>query len=177
MIGMVKGIVPYAALLAGALYLYHDAGAFASAARPGELGPDFWPKAILVLLMAVCAYEVVRRAVFARAPSNTSHASDSGDDAEAGERFPWLLAGGIVLTILYVLALDTLGFFIATALYLALFMLLGRYRRMRVIAAASAVGSLAFVFVFMRIVYVSLPLGTGSFKTLSVWILAMLGVR
>ena len=99
------------------------------------------------------------------------------DDADEGERFPWRLAGGIALTILYVLALDTLGFFVATALYLALFMLLGRYRRMRVIAVASAVGSLAFVFVFMKVVYVSLPLGTGAFKALSVWILAMLGIR
>jgi putative tricarboxylic transport membrane protein len=177
MMGMLKGILPYAALLAGALYLYHEAGAFASAARPGQLGPDFWPKAVLVLLMVVCAYEVLRRAVFARAASKASPASDAGEDADAGARYPWLLAGGIVLTIFYVLGLDTLGFFVATTLYLALFMLLGRYRRLRVVVAASALGSLAFVFVFMKIVYVSLPLGTGPFKSLSVWILAMLGIR
>jgi putative tricarboxylic transport membrane protein len=56
-------------------------------------------------------------------------------------------------------------------------MLIGRYRRYGVIAAASIGGSLAFVFVFMRIVYVSLPLGVGAFQKLSLWLLATLGVR
>jgi putative tricarboxylic transport membrane protein len=104
-------------------------------------------------------------------------AENEGEAGVAAQRFPWCLAGGVALTIAYVLALDWLGFFVSTVLYLALFMLVGRYRRARVIAAASVVGSLAFVFVFMKIVYVSLPLGRGPFKALSVWILAMLGVH
>jgi hypothetical protein len=33
------------------------------------------------------------------------------------------------------------------------------------------------VFVFMKVVYVSLPLGAGPFQTLSIWILGVLGVR
>ena len=179
MSGKLKAIALYAALFACAVYLYRDAGAFASAARPGQLGPDFWPRAVLALLMIVCACEIVRRAVFDRMKRLTSSEAVQPDDArpDALERFPLRLAAGIVLTIAYVAALDWLGFFVATALYLALFMRVGRYRRKRVIAMASVFGSLAFVYVFMKIVYVSLPLGAGPFKTLSVWILAMLGVR
>jgi putative tricarboxylic transport membrane protein len=56
-------------------------------------------------------------------------------------------------------------------------MVIGRYRRYGIVAATSVVGSLAFMFVFMRIVYVSLPLGVGPFQKLSVAILAVLGVR
>jgi putative tricarboxylic transport membrane protein len=179
MSGKLKALAPYAALFACAVYLYRDAGAFASAARPGQLGPDFWPRAVLALLMIVCACEIVRRAVFDRAMRNASREAIQEDDARPGapERFPLRLAAGIVLTIAYVAALDWLGFFVATALYLALFMRVGRYRRNRVVVMASLVGSLAFVYVFMKIVYVSLPLGAGPFKTLSVWMLAMLGVR
>lgn len=179
MIAKLKALAPYAALFACAAYLYAKAGAFASAARPGQLGPDFWPRAVLALLMVVCACELVRRAWVGRATGKASDAPDAGDETrgDAGERFPLRLAGGIALTIAYVLALDWLGFFVATALYLALFMLVGRYRRMRVVASASVLGSLAFVFVFMKIVYVSLPLGAGPFKALSVWILALLGIR
>lgn len=177
MIGKLKALLPYAALLAGAAYLYHDAGRFAAAARPGQLGPDFWPRAILVLLIVVCAYEVVRRTLFDRAVRDEASAADRGGDIDAGERFPWRLGAGIVLTVAYVLALDILGFFLATAIYLALFMLAGRYHRVSVIALASVLGSLAFVFVFMKIVYVSLPLGSGPFKALSVWLLATLGIR
>jgi putative tricarboxylic transport membrane protein len=56
-------------------------------------------------------------------------------------------------------------------------MVLGRYRRNGVIVSISLLGSLAFVFVFMKIVYVSLPLGIGPFQAVSVAILAALGIR
>jgi putative tricarboxylic transport membrane protein len=181
MFGKLTSLAPYVALCAAAAYLYRDAGAFAAAARPGQLGPDFWPRAVLVLLIVVCVCEIVRRVLFERAAhddSPSAQAGGSGDVQVASEtRFAWCLAGGIGLTIAYVLALDWLGFFAATALYLALFMVVGRYRRTRVILSASVLGSLAFVYVFMKIVYVSLPLGRGPFKTLSVWLLALLGVR
>jgi len=179
MLGKLKSVAPYAALLVAAVYLYRDAGAFAAAGRPGQLGPDVWPRAVLALLMIVCGIEIARRVLFVPATDTrrAPHEGDGETDAGAGQRFQWCLAGGVALTIAYVLALDWLGFFVSTALYLALFMLVGRYRRARVIAAASVVGSLAFIYVFMKIVYVSLPLGRGPFKALSVWILAMLGVH
>ncbi|HSU42591.1 MAG TPA: tripartite tricarboxylate transporter TctB family protein [Casimicrobiaceae bacterium] len=181
MSGKLTSLAPYVALCAAAAWLYRDAGAFAAAARPGQLGPDFWPRAILVLLIVVCVCELVRRLLFERTASDKPQAShtSSVDDAQlaSDDRFAWCLAGGIGLTIAYVLALDWLGFFVATALYLALFMAVGRYRRVRVIVSASVLGSLAFVYVFMKIVYVSLPLGRGPFKALSVWLLALLGVR
>lgn len=182
-----KAIVPYAALLAGAVFLYREAGHFVFATKAGELGPDVWPKAILLLLIAICAYEIVRRALFVRrthecVAATETVAADSGDSGPATgsadtTRHPYVLAAGIVLTVLYVLALDTLGFFLATALYLALFMAVGRYRRIGVIVATSVGGSLAFVFMFMKVVYVSLPLGTGPFQSVSVWILSILGIR
>ena len=66
---------------------------------------------------------------------------------------------GIALTVLYVVLIETLGFFLCTFLYLAAFMWVGRYRRPGVILATSLIGSLAFMFMFMKVVYVSLPLG------------------
>lgn len=181
MIDKLKGSLPYAALLLGAAYLYRSAGHFQYAARPGEIGPDVWPRAILVLLMGVCAWELLRRMFFTGAAAAPAPAPDpgagAGDAAEVGTRHAQLLVGGIVLTVLYVLGMGTLGFFLATMLYLALFMLVGRYRRYRVIAATSILGSLGFVYVFMKIVYVSLPLGAGPFKQLSILILAALGIH
>jgi putative tricarboxylic transport membrane protein len=173
--GRLKAAAPYAALLAGAAYLFHDASHLAYSRRPGELGPDFWPKAVLVLLMLVCGWELCAR-VFSRRAAAQPPAPAVSETAEA-PRFPGLLAAGALATLGYVLVLPEAGFFVSTALYLALFMLIGRYRRYGVIAATSVGGSLAFIFVFMRIVYVSLPLGVGAFQKLSLGILAMLGVR
>ncbi len=175
--GRLKAAAPYAVLLAGAAYLFRDAGRFTYSARPGELGPDFWPRAVLVLLMLACAWELVARVV-SRPATPSRPAAPTGAEAE-GEtpRYARLLAGGVLATLGYVLVLPQAGFFVSTALYLALFMLIGRYRRYGVIAATSLVGSLAFIFVFMRIVYVSLPLGIGPFQKLSLFILAVLGIH
>ncbi|HSN21358.1 MAG TPA: tripartite tricarboxylate transporter TctB family protein [Usitatibacter sp.] len=170
-------LVPYAALLAGAAYLYHDAASFAGLGRPGQLGPDFWPKAVLILLMIVCGIEIVRRALAPAAAAVPAPEAGPQPQAEEAQRHGHLLAGGIVLTILYVPGIAYLGFFLATALFLAAFMYVGRYRRARIVAAASVLGSLAFVFVFMKVVYVSLPLGAGPFRNLSAWIMAALGIH
>jgi putative tricarboxylic transport membrane protein len=170
-----KAIAPYAALLAGAAYLYHDAGSFASAGKAGQLGPDFWPRAILVLLMIVCAIEIGRHAFFARAASATDGIeAPSGDESP---RFPRLLAAGMLITALYVPGMDYLGFFLATVAYLAAFMAVGRYRRWGVVATTSVLGSLAFVYVFMKVVYVSLPLGVGPFRDVSTALMSVLGIH
>ena len=38
------------------------------------------------------------------------------------------------------------------------------------------IGSLAFFFMFRRIVYVSLPLGKEPFLTVSVWVMKLMGM-
>ena len=184
----VRSAIPYAVLLCGAAYLFLDAAEFAQAVRPGELGPGFWPRTILVLLMLVCGGAILRRLLIAPGarrslpvPAGAATAGEADDTAIAPEdepvTHPYLLLGGIGLSAAYVAGLQWLGFFLATALYLGMFMVLGRYRRYGVVVSTSLVGSLAFVFVFMKIVYVSLPLGVGPFQGLSVALLAALGVR
>ncbi len=179
-----KGI-PYAMLLCGAAYLYVNAGQFARIARKGELGPDVWPRAILVLLIVVCVGAVLRALLVARPAADERGGGATTDSTDNTPAVPedtpatgmYRLLAGIGLSAAYVAGLEWLGFFVATALYLGLFMVLGRYRRAGVVASTSVLGSLVFVFVFMRIVYVSLPLGAGPFQALSIAILAALGVR
>ena len=69
------------------------------------------------------------------------------------------------------------GFFACTVLFLAGFTWIGGYRRLGVIAALSLAGSVAFMFMFMKVVYVSLPLGIGPFGHLSVLLMRVLGIR
>jgi putative tricarboxylic transport membrane protein len=173
-----RAAVPYAAVFAVALYLYHATDAFAAMGREGQLSPAFWPRAVLGLLMLVCAWEIGRAAWFPRDARAAPVAAAQLEEAP-GEppRQPLRLAAGIALTAAYVPAMEALGFFIATAIYLAAFMVVGRYRRPFVVAIASIGGSLAFVFVFMKVVYVSLPLGMGPFRAFSASLLAALGIH
>ena len=71
----------------------------------------------------------------------------------------------------------TLGFFSATVPYLAAFMALGGYRRWGVIAAVTVVGTLLLLFVFMKLVYVSLPIGRGPFAQVTLLLMQLMGIR
>lgn len=178
--------LPYALLLAGAVFFYHLATKFDFVAPGGRIGPDFWPKAVLGLLIASCAYELVKIVFFERSPADLSgvlqeimHAAPA-EETQAGKEagpFPQLLAAGIVLTLAYVSLIDKLGFFLCTFLYLVAFMYVGRYRRLGVIIATAMLGSLAFVFIFMKVVYVSLPLGEAPFASVSLLLMHLLGIK
>jgi putative tricarboxylic transport membrane protein len=61
------------------------------------------------------------------------------------------------------LLITTLGFPLATFLYLIAFMYLGGYRVHLVIWLAGFVGSVLLSLIFLRLVYVSLPRGAPPF--------------
>jgi hypothetical protein len=182
-------VAPYAALAAVAAWLYTIAGRIEYIGAPGRIGPDFWPKAILALLALLCAYEIAKELLFGRSravsgilQSLMEEAGESmagSDPGEAAATPPsWArLAAGVAATLAYVFAVEVLGFFVATAAFLAGFILIGGYRRRAIALAAGLAGSFAMLVVFMKVVYISLPLGAGPFRALSLGLLALLGVR
>lgn len=180
-------IAPYVLVGAGAGYLYHVAVGIQYHAREGVLGPDVWPKAMLVLMIAICLYQIMMALVpGVRSESGgvleelieESAGKHGGVPAAdgAGSR-PWILLGGMALSALYVWSITRLGFFTATVPYLVAFIALGGYRRWGVIAAVSVIGTLALFFLFTRVVYVSLPIGVEPFAQVTLLLMKILGVR
>jgi putative tricarboxylic transport membrane protein len=176
---------PYALLLAVAGVLYYFVLGIDTSAAAGRIGPDFWPRAVLALLAVVCIYELAKSFLAADRRSAggmlQNYLLDLWGAADHAKSPPLAkvvrLGLGMSATLAYVLLVDVLGFFVATAAYLTAFILVGGYRRWGVIAVCALGGSLAMVVVFMKIVYVSLPLGAGPFRALSIGLLALLGVR
>jgi putative tricarboxylic transport membrane protein len=169
--GRLARAAPYALLLVLAGVCYHFALRIDASAAAGRLGPDFWPRAVLVLLALVCIYELAKSFLAAGLGGKPTN------QAPAAKASALRVGAGIAATVAYVVLVDVLGFFIATAAFIAAFIAIGGYRRWGVVAACAAGGSLALVVVFMKVVYVSLPLGAGPFRALSVALLALLGVR
>ena len=58
-----RSIVPYAVGLAIAAALYLYAGTFDYAPRPGQLGPDVWPRIAILLMGGSCLFEISRRLI------------------------------------------------------------------------------------------------------------------
>lgn len=181
-----KRIAPYGLVGAAAGFLYYVAAHIQYHARAGVLGPDFWPKALLGLVLVTCFYKIVTGLLPGRRGEaggvledimEESAEQHGGAPAAAGERRPWMLLGGMALSALYVWAVTPLGFFSATVTYLAAFMALGGYRRWGVIAAVSVAGTLFLLFLFMKLVYVSLPIGEGPFAQVTLLLMQLLRIR
>ena len=175
--------IPYFVVLLLAGFLFYRATQIDFVAPGGRIGPDVWPKAILGLAMLTCAYEIVKNLVFSRGRYEIDGVLENiieaapVEESEPARTYPGLLAAGVALTVAYAALIQTLGFFLCTVLFLAGFIRVGRYRRPVVTAVASVAGGLAFMYMFMKVVYVSLPLGTGPFEKLSVLLMRVMGIH
>lgn len=179
-----RALLPYLLVLVVAAVLTWKAMHLGYTPHGERPGPDVWPRAILALIIATC---IVRIATVLRSRSDEAAGvlddviagalPDAARDGAPAARFPRLLVAGIALTIAYVALLGTLGFFCDTVLYMAALMRIGRYRRWPVIIAVAFAGALAFMFVFMKVVYLSLPIGTPPFEAISLVLMRLLGIR
>ena len=183
---------PYAVVLAAAAALLAVAAGFEFEPRPGALGPDAWPKAILVAAVAVCVWQIAAALIRRDGASGatgvlTELASPhSWPDTPAGpvaqpvgqpSRQLVRAAAGMAATVAYVALVTRLGFFIATALYIASFLAIARYPRWGVSAIVSIGGTLVLMFVFMKLVYVSLPLGEGGWAAVMLFLMHVMAIR
>jgi putative tricarboxylic transport membrane protein len=180
-------IAPYVIVLAIAGMLYRSASRIDYFAPAGRIGPDFWPKMVLILMIATCVYEIVKIGLFSKESSasgvlQTLSASPPTDEshppaADEGRTYPVLLGLGIAVTVLYAAVVPIAGFFLTTFSYLVAFMLIGRYRRMPVAVGVSLAGTLLMLYFFMKVAYISLPIGTAPFSAVSLYLMQVMGVR
>lgn len=175
----VSDLGPYVFIICVGIGLYYIADQISYAAIPGQMGPERWPKIIVGLMMAICAFEIIRRLVVAnigRAAAAPAEAEEGGFSQQM-EAHPLLVAGASAATIAYLLVLDICGFFVSTILYLICVMWLGGVRRPLFVCLLSVALGFAFSFFFMKLIFVALPLGEGPFAQISLFVMALLGVR
>lgn len=150
----------------------------------GRMGPDFWPKAIIAFMGLLCLIEIVKRLLMGvapvgpvpvEAPGQVADAAAAGDAADEPLR-PGMLLGGGAAILGYVLAVPWLGFFLTTLVFLCGFAWIGGFRRLALNLVIGLAGSLLTLVLFMRVAYISLPLGEGPFRQLSLALLRLIGV-
>ena len=182
-----RRVLPHSVMLAASCWLYWAATQI-DAETGGRIGPGAWPKAIIVFMGLLCVYEIVKRLVvrteFAAkgllSGADLPHAQEAATRVgehrdDDGGTHPMLFAG-IALIAGYVVAVKWIGFFLATALFLAVFPWIGGLRRPVLNVAVSLVGTFALAMVFLKVAYISLPLGEGPFRALSLAFMRLIGV-
>jgi hypothetical protein len=139
---------------------------------PEELGPRFWPRLCLAAMLVLTALDAALAFWPSRRPS-------VGIDKAAPARAPESLAllfAGLLLVVAYAIATVVAGFPLATMGFLVAFSYLGGYRHMPSLLAIAFGTTLALLYIFVYLVYVSLPLGLGPFLEMNVALYRLLGI-
>lgn len=175
---LIKRVVPHLVLLALAVFAYLQAGHFDTVTEGSRVGPDLWPKIVSVVLALTSAIGIV-----AALGAGETQAPDADEADEAAamlvipETHPRMVWVGAAATGLYVAALPTLGFLCATTPYAMALLVIGGMRRWRLVPVFGVILAIAFTIIFMKVVYVALPLGEGVFKDVSLFAFRMLGIH
>lgn len=172
--------LPYVVVGVAAAFLYYTAAHFEFHHRPGTLGPDAWPKAVSLLMLLVSVgktIEILFSRTRVQGPYEALATAEDSERALPPQRHPLLLLLGMAATLAYVALITTVGFFLCTAVYLAAFLWIGGYRRRWIMAATSVLGALLLMFIFMKLVYISLPIGTPPFSAVTLALMQLMGIR
>ena len=173
--GKLRRVLPHGVMLAASCWLYW-ASTRIDVDTGGRIGPAVWPRAVIVLMALLCIYEIVKR-LLVRTEFDAKGLVPGMADPSPGEGSNYrMLFGGIGLIAAFVLAVPWIGFFLATALFLAVFPWVGGLRRPVVAVSVSLAGTLVLAVVFLKVAYISLPLGEGPFRALSLGLMRLLGV-
>lgn len=137
--------------------LFFQAGGLDEIAQPGQVGPGFWPRMVLVGLALACAAKLI---VEVRCAYATTDACLVSRPPISRTR----LVGGIGLIVLYLMLAPVIGFALATAGFIAGFMWLSGARSVIMIASNVVVGTVLLLYMFVKFVYLPLPKGDGLFE-------------
>lgn len=183
----ILAILPHTVLLAVSAVLYYFAAQIESAvgSSSARIGPGSWPKFIVLSMAVLCLYEIVTRLLVGttftatgllqglnRPPEHAEHTSAPEPEPEYHAK----LWGGIALIAAFVIAVPYVGFFVGTALFIGAFAWVGGFRRPVAACLIALIGALVLLLIFMRVAYISLPLGQGPFKDFSLLMLRLIGV-
>ncbi len=156
-----------------ALIFLAGAGLFAAAGRlpvvpvPGQLGPDFWPRLVLIGLMASCVLKILEVA------------RGRGGGGEPTALLPLSrpkLVGGMALVLAYPALAPLLGFPLTNFFFLLAFMRLVGMRRPLPLLLTGLLGTVALLYVFVKVVYLPLPKGAGVVEDFTIFLYRLLRI-
>lgn len=143
-------------------------------------GPAFYPR----LLIGLFAFSMVVRIVQDIRTMRRGVAVGDEDEEEIPEEGAELdtalisarrVAIVIAISVAYVVGTIYLGWVVATFLLVVIFLVLAGKRNLFIVVPLAAALSIGFAYMFVKVVYLSLPTGVGFFDELSVRIFELIG--
>lgn len=174
----IERVVPYVLVFCVAAFLLYRAEHFEFVASGDQVGPDSWPKLILYMIMATSAFEGIRRLLTARnAQSGSPIVPVTESPFEREQADMRIVLTCVAASLVYLALFEIVGFFVDTLVFVMALIWIGRFRRFWTALVISLVTTLLFMLVFMRVIFVALPIGVGPFQLISTSLMRLLGVH
>lgn len=136
---------------------------------PGQLGPAFWPKMIIILLILSCFIKIAELvAEWIKGLSSELTCAGQVNGAR--------LAAIIMTMLLCVLAIDTIGFALSNFCFIIVFLRLTGVKKPLSLILASVLGTVGLLYLFVKVVYLPLPKGTWFFESVTLFVYRALGI-
>lgn len=143
-----------------ALILWLQTGAFSEEIAEYKFGADGWPKMVILGLIIGATGQAIVKWL---APIDGEKEADAPSMSAviAGQSWQKLLQKLAIfgLPLCYLWAMHRIGFFIASPLFIALFLYVLEVRNWRHILGVTAIILAVIFFVFVRLFYVAVPVG------------------
>ncbi len=134
-----------------------------------------WPRAVLLFIVLAAlahVYQVYRAHGSGALPES---AAAEAEEDQAERRPYWRLFAMLGLPVIYAFLLEPIGFYALTPVFIFLFLLLAEERRWQYLIGISLGLYAVLVFVFGKLLYLSLPVGTVQvFYDFSNWLLTLI---
>jgi putative tricarboxylic transport membrane protein len=147
----------------------------------GGPGPAFYPR-LLIGLFALCMavrlvqeIATMRRGVVTVEDEDEEAIPEEGAELENDLISARRIAIVIAIVIAYVVGSIYLGWVVATFLVVVVFLVLAGKRNLFIVVPLAAALSIGFAYMFVKVVYLSLPTGVGFFDDVSVRLFELLG--
>lgn len=146
----------------------------------GGPGPAFYPRLLIGLLVAAMIVRLIQDVTSIRRgvaePDEDSMVMEEGVEMDASLIDIRKVVVVIALSVAYVIASVYIGWVLATFAVVLAFLWLSGKRNPLIIVPVALVLSLGMVYVFVKIVYISLPTGVGAFDEFTILLFELLGI-
>ncbi len=157
---MFKGeIITSAIIFVGSLFLYLETLKFEGHEVYAKLGPSYWPKFLLILLMGLSVMVAIDAFRQRRKEGGVK------EEIQPLRKGKFLMAMGFIVA--YFILINIFGFILLTPFFLVAFMyLLGVRKKVWMVIISIGI-TFIIIYVFTKAMYVPLPRGKGIFLNFS----------
>jgi len=144
------------------LFLYYVAGTFKQFAPYTKLGPDFWPKGILLGIIFLSGILLLKSII--PLVKHEVRKSSTGSVQE-----PYRLFLVIVISFAYAFGMGIFGFLLSTIVFQIVLLYLLKVKRVFLIIFVSLLNTAILYILFIVALDMLLPPGVGIFRTISLF--------